>query len=87
MPARFCSLVLGLCVASAVFAQARPPVPKVVLDHMDEISTGAASPLAVAPGQGVSSWRRISRAMAGSTICSRGRLRLPRPAGLFRPGA
>jgi len=37
MPARFCSLVLGLCVASAVFAQARPPVPKVVLDHMDEL--------------------------------------------------
>ena len=33
----FLSLVLGLSVSSAVFAQARPPIPSVVLDHMNDL--------------------------------------------------
>ena len=30
-------LVLGLCVSSAAWPQARPPIPSVVLDHMNEL--------------------------------------------------
>ena len=33
----FLSLVLGLSVSSAIFAQARPPIPSVVLDHMNDL--------------------------------------------------
>jgi hypothetical protein len=30
-------LVLGLCVSSAAWPQARPPIPSVVLDHMNDL--------------------------------------------------
>ena len=31
------SLALGACLSSVVFAQARPPIPSVVLDHMNDL--------------------------------------------------
>ena len=30
-------LALGACLSSVVFAQARPPIPSVVLDHMNDL--------------------------------------------------
>ena len=37
------SLALGACLSSVVFAQARPPIPSVVLDHMNDLDRRCAA--------------------------------------------
>ena len=37
------SLALGACLSSVVFAQARPPIPSVVLDHMNNLDRRCAA--------------------------------------------
>jgi hypothetical protein len=79
-------LALGLCLSAVALAQARPPIPSVVLDHMNDLDR-AASPPADARARGVSSSRRISRAMAGSTTCCRRAITTASAGpGLFRQG-
>ena len=43
MPRRPLSFVLGVCVCSLALAQARPPIPSVVLDHMNALDRRCAA--------------------------------------------
>lgn len=43
MPSKLLLSVLGACACSAVFAQARPPIPSVVLDHMNDLDRRCAA--------------------------------------------
>ena len=38
MPGKSLSLVLGVCLSSSLWAQERPPIPSVVLDHMSDLA-------------------------------------------------
>jgi hypothetical protein len=43
MPSKLLLFVLGACACSSVFAQARPPIPSVVLDHMNDLDRRCAA--------------------------------------------